>query len=198
MALSLGGEAPKKEAENQRRAGDEPPSAKSGLVSSSASWQIIPLKRGWRGWEMTLWGRALALQAWGPEFEFLAPMSKLSMAVYVGWRQEDPESKQPSWNSPTVKLWVSKSVRPCLTVIRQRAIEEDPRCSALAPHARYKHTSTCGYGHRKLAIPGEGIGALLFAKPQENVISEGKPTQSKSHLTESSLSSFFAFWQTMN
>lgn len=85
-----------------------------------------------RGWEMTLWGRALALQAWGPEFESLAPMSKLSMAVYVGWRQEDPESKQPSWNSSTVKLWVSKSVRPCIKVIRRRVIEEDSRCPALA------------------------------------------------------------------
>lgn len=37
--------ARQKEAENQRRAGDEPPSAKSGPESSSASWQIITFQR---------------------------------------------------------------------------------------------------------------------------------------------------------
>lgn len=36
---------PQREAENQRRAGDEPPSAKSGSVSSSASRQVTTFQR---------------------------------------------------------------------------------------------------------------------------------------------------------
>lgn len=43
--IEPGWEAPQREAENQRWAGDEPPSAKSGSVSSSASWQVITYQR---------------------------------------------------------------------------------------------------------------------------------------------------------